>query len=861
MLLASGTRVRPYEITALLGAGGMGEVYRARDGRLSRDVAIKVLRSGNGDRRRFDLEARSYSRLNHPNIVAIYDVGEEDGSPYIVSELLEGVSLREAMEDGALPLRKLLDVAVQIAVGLAAAHSQDICHRDLKPENVMVLRDGQVKILDFGLAKGAADDSGDETRTAQGIVLGTLAYMSPEQAQGRSTDTRSDQFSLGVILYEMATGTHPFRREDRVSTLSAITREEPPPMAALNPGLPPPVRWVIDRCLSKEPGQRYSSTADLAQHLRDIRDHISEVVTTDSMGVADAVPARKRRWRPAAAALLLLAAGTGAGVFLAARIARPPEYTFLPFATDMRDQAEPAWSPDGRTLAYVAEVDGVRQVFARTLDSSMPARITSALSACRFPFWSADGSKVYYWSAGSIWSVGAAGGEPQPLIRDAAPNTGASSSPDGKTIAFFGAEGPLYALRFLQHRRRPHDGIQATPISARGPGTGRNPLFTGWHQGPDLADSGCGPRSGVVGTAATEGCAVPGQHIDFAWLPRFNGELVIRQPAHSSGLREHARVGQPYLRRGYANRRRAAAYFRRGGGARAFYFARWHSNGVCQRRDRYGSVSGLARRIPGGAAARDVTARAERGMVPLGASVRLSERCGRALQHLVAQHRRRLGTPGRGIGDGGTPRVRLTGVLAGRAAHRVHARRHEPPCLGLKSLRWPDGTARAGDSRPALARAGLPMETGSHMPGMRGRSGRSRRRLPAAEGHCERLANGGSALSRLEWSPAGDSICYNQGDEVYRIPAAGGGAPTLVMKGAGVFTFANNGSGLYVLRRAKDRRWELVKVAPATGDEGSPVPISLPAAVGVTQCAFTRTEHAASYPQRSSNETSGSWKA
>jgi serine/threonine protein kinase len=230
MPLPAGSRLGPYEILAPLGAGGMGEVFRARDTRLGREVAIKVLHSEAGlneeRRRRFEIEAQAASCLNHPNILSIYDIGEEQGLPYIVSELLSGESLREIIARGAVPMRTLLDIAVQTADGLAAAHAAGITHRDLKPENLF-LHNGCVKILDFGLAKVAQPQPDEATQTlaaltSPGTVVGTIAYMSPEQAQGRPLDYRSDQFSFGCVLYEMATGKRPFDRADRVSALMGI---------------------------------------------------------------------------------------------------------------------------------------------------------------------------------------------------------------------------------------------------------------------------------------------------------------------------------------------------------------------------------------------------------------------------------------------------------------------------------------------------------------------------------------------------------------------------------------------------------------------------------------------------------------
>ena len=242
MTLPAGTRLGPYEILSPLGAGGMGEVYRARDSRLQRDVAVKVLPPGlssDPDRlRRFEQEARAAGVLNHPNILAIHDIGSHDGAPYVVSELLEGETLRERMGGSALPPRKALEIAVQIARGLAAAHDRGIVHRDLKPENLFVTRDGHVKILDFGLAKLTLPEEAEPAamtslpttpaETEPGKILGTASYMSPEQVRGQPADHRSDLFAFGAILHEMLSGKRAFRRETAVETMNAILKEEPP---------------------------------------------------------------------------------------------------------------------------------------------------------------------------------------------------------------------------------------------------------------------------------------------------------------------------------------------------------------------------------------------------------------------------------------------------------------------------------------------------------------------------------------------------------------------------------------------------------------------------------------------------------
>ena len=328
-----------YEITEKLGAGGMGEVYRARDLTLGRAVAIKVLRgtaSRDPDRlMRFEQEARSASALNHPNIVTIYEIGSVDGVRYIAMELVEGKTLRQLMLEGPLMTRRSLQLAAQAAGGLAEAHDAGIVHRDLKPENIMVTRDGRVKILDFGLAKlvaptadeEAATESGDAHGTEPGRILGTARYMSPEQAEGRHLDFRSDQFSCGAILYEMATGRPAFPRPSRVQTLTAIVEEDPPKIATLNASVPPPLRWIIERCLAKEPAERYASTRDMARDLENVLMHLSEVSLPAPARAAEGEgTARRMPPRALVVAGLVVLVGAVAAVVWVARwrsLARP----------------------------------------------------------------------------------------------------------------------------------------------------------------------------------------------------------------------------------------------------------------------------------------------------------------------------------------------------------------------------------------------------------------------------------------------------------------------------------------------------------------------------------------------------------
>ena len=291
--ISSGMRLGPYEITGFLGAGAMGEVYRANDTNLNRVVALKLLPielATDPERlSRFEDEARTASALNHPSIVTIYDAGQIGSQPYISMELIAGHTLRELLRQGAFPLRRALRIAGQIAEGLAKAHEAGLVHRDLKPENVKVSVDGFAKILDFGLAKRVSSPSLDgqpldatqlSIHTAPGIVLGTVGYMSPEQASGAGADSRSDQFSFGAVLYEMLTAQRAFLRPTVAETLSAIIREDPPPVSQLNPAVPPPVRWIVERCLAKHAEDRYALTRDLARDLASVREHLPELLAT-----------------------------------------------------------------------------------------------------------------------------------------------------------------------------------------------------------------------------------------------------------------------------------------------------------------------------------------------------------------------------------------------------------------------------------------------------------------------------------------------------------------------------------------------------------------------------------------------------
>src|SRR5438309_1877174 len=306
MTIAAGTKLGRYEIRLKIGAGGMGEVYRARDEKLNRDVAIKVLPaalSQDADRlRRFEQEAQAAGALNHPNILGVYDIGTHEGSPFIVSELLSGEELREQLDGVGLTHRKAIDYAQQIAQGLAAAHERGITHRDLKPENLFVTTDGRVKILDFGLAKlrpqrSESVSSEIDTRkqiTDPGTVMGTVGYMSPEQVRGHEADHRSDIFSFGSILYEMLAGQRAFRRDTMAETMTAILKEEPPELSETNAKISLPLEKIVRRCLEKKPEGRFHSASDLAFAIESLSGTSTSSSQTETMATLPALRPRTR---------------------------------------------------------------------------------------------------------------------------------------------------------------------------------------------------------------------------------------------------------------------------------------------------------------------------------------------------------------------------------------------------------------------------------------------------------------------------------------------------------------------------------------------------------------------------------------
>jgi Tol biopolymer transport system component len=452
MLLAADTSVSlagkelaHYRVLSLLGSGGMGDVYRARDSRLGRDVAIKtipgIFMSSEGARRRFEEEARAIASLSHPNVRALYDIGEVDGRLYAVLELLEGETLRERLGRAPLPVRKALEIGGAIAEGLAAAHNKGIVHRDLKPENVFLTSDGHVKVLDFGLATMRLSHEGDHSAASvpeSRVVGGTVGYMSPEQVAQEGVDARSDLFSLGCVLFEMVSGRRLFQRATAAATTAAIVGDEPVELDSLGADL----RRILARCLEKKPEARFQSARDLAFYLRTVAQSATE---SSAGGVT-----RVARWQRRAVWFATAAAGVAAvsvGLVMSRRLEPSPalhSYLLPPANTELCDDCGIALSPDGRRLAFVAgEAAGsLPSLWVQSLSESSARRIGGTEGA-RFPFWSPDGRSIGFVSRGSLMRVEADGDSPQTVC---APCSGQGTWSTEGIIVFGQVNNPLRAV-------------------------------------------------------------------------------------------------------------------------------------------------------------------------------------------------------------------------------------------------------------------------------------------------------------------------------------------------------------------------------------------------------------------------------
>jgi serine/threonine protein kinase len=486
--ISPNTTIAQYTIVSKIGEGGMGEVYRARDSKLGRDVAIKVLPaslSENTDRlNRFEQEAQAAGALNHPNILSIYHIGTHDGAPYIVSELLEGETLRERMAGGALPQRKAIDYGLQIAKGLAAAHEKGIVHRDIKPDNIFITDDGRVKILDFGLAKltatvdGVASQTEVPTRkvnTDPGTVMGTMGYMSPEQLKGQHVDHRSDIFSFGAILYEMLSGKRAFRGDSMAETMSAILREDPPDLFETNKTVSPALERVVRHCLEKNPAERFHSARDLAFAIESLSGSAissgqtmtlpavtSEIDKSESKGILRWFGNAKLAWIVGAVLLFGLLAALAVLYFnrsssdthaVWVSFNPPSELAF----NDTHPDAA-VISPDGQKIAFTAtSADGKSMLYVRNLDST-EAKVLPGSENALEPFWSPDSRSIAYGSNGKLKRSELTGANAQVLC-DSPRLIGGTWNKDG-IIVF----GPGYSMQLMQV---PAQGGEPKPVEMK----------------------------------------------------------------------------------------------------------------------------------------------------------------------------------------------------------------------------------------------------------------------------------------------------------------------------------------------------------------------------------------------------------
>ena len=459
MTIASGTKLGPYEIVGAIGAGGMGEVYKATDTRLERTVAIKVLPSHVSNnpqvRERFDREARTISKLNHPHICTLHDVGRENGVDFLVMEHIEGETLAERLEKGALPLEQALQHGIEIADALDKAHRQGVVHRDLKPGNIMLTKSG-AKLLDFGLAKMSAPGSGPDlsslpteqkSLTQPGAILGTFQYMAPEQLEGKEADARTDIFAFGAVAYEMVTGRRAFEGKSQASLIGAILKDNPPPLSTLQSMSPPLLDHVIRRCLAKEPDDRWQAASDVMRELKWIGEAGEAPVETTAV----TRPSALRRMLPWLAALGLLFVGAGLGKWTTDPSRRPervvrsviPPPEGATFHLHHTGPGPAVLSPDGRNVAFSArDAGGAVRLYVRPLDSD-DARVLVGTEGAQYPFWSPNSASIGFFANEQLMRIDVAGGAPMTVSR-AFDGKGGSWGPGGQILFAPNSRTPIH---------------------------------------------------------------------------------------------------------------------------------------------------------------------------------------------------------------------------------------------------------------------------------------------------------------------------------------------------------------------------------------------------------------------------------
>ncbi len=830
MAPSPGRSIGPYEILGPLGAGGMGQVLKARDTRLNRMVAIKLLNASTGDaggRSRLLREAQAASSLNHPNIVAVYDILSQDDCDVIVMEYVEGTTLAEQIGRKGIAVRDGLSYLIQIAGALSAAHAAGIVHRDVKPRNVMVTTAGVAKVLDFGLAQveHRFDPEGETaTITTPGTIAGTFLYMSPEQAEGRKVDARSDIFAFGSLLYEMLSGRPAFPGESRLAILGAILHQDPPPLSGLRADIPLELERLTRRCLRKDPARRWQSMEDVRILLEELR---------DAPAAPGPVNARPRSWARGmkmrvfmeAAALAVAAAVLLVVLRLSSQAPDLSSYRLTPFATEAGDEGSPAWSPDGRTLAYTLAVDGIRQIYTRSVDAPSGTRLTTAAVDCLQPFWSPDGGSIYYLAARRLMAVSAAGGAPRSIADNV---FGAAISPDGNTLLF--TRGSVGDSRlWIASPAAGEPRLYSEPPFSRPLAQIATPQFS--------------PDGSRVAVTISRHAAVSEPEL---WILPFPSGPPKQSPVRLPGVQ---------------------------GGLQHPSWMPGHRHLILSVQDHLYSVdseSGDLRQIT----ATTVSER-EPAVSPDGRRIAFTSGTddsdifqialdGSSSKPLLATSRNESGAVWSPRNSqyayvttaSGVPEIWLRDVTDSGARPLM---RPDAPSdwYDLEKLSFsPDGLRIAFDrygERHAIAisnvSGGRPVLLDPQNPDHHGASWSpdgnwiAYRRLNGAKWELvKRPVGGGDPVvldeaspggSKTDWSPSGDWICQQVGETLHLVSADGG--RRISIKGGGTtFGFSRNGATLYAVRRSSTRNWELASFAVPSGLPGAVVPLDVPASAMIS---------------------------